>query len=123
MNEIQFSKSIAMVKDVLPQSLLISGQNPLTLLHSALSKGLHDPEMTDEHCLALAQSIRVILADLAERAAEALKSDDEIQAALSVLLGLPKSQKAVPASFASPEEGQKTGLESSVSEGHPNANK
>jgi hypothetical protein len=89
MKETRFSESIDMVKSVIPQTLLIRGQNPLTLLHSALSKGLHDPDMTDARCLALAQSIRTILAELAERISEALKSDKEIQSALSVLMAAP----------------------------------
>ncbi|MGC2639529.1 MAG: hypothetical protein WA294_20265 [Acidobacteriaceae bacterium] len=56
MKETRFSESLAMVKDVIPQTLMISGQNPLTLLHSALSKGLHDESMTDQRCLQLAQA-------------------------------------------------------------------
>ena len=39
--ETQFSRALASVKDALPQSLLINGHNPLSLLHSALSDGLH----------------------------------------------------------------------------------
>lgn len=49
----------------IPQTLLINGHNQLTLLHSALSEGLHD--QTDEKCLELATSIRVVLTDLADR--------------------------------------------------------
>lgn len=96
MNEIQFSKSIELVKDFMPQALLISGENPLTLLHSALSKGLHNPEMTDSHCLELAQSIRTILVELAERAASVLKEDKEIQDALKVLKAVPRGTKQTP---------------------------
>jgi hypothetical protein len=87
--ETQFSKSMMMVKDVIPQTLLIRGQNPLTLLHSALSKGLHSPEMTDERCLQLAKSIRTVLGELADRASEALKNDQEIQSALNALMAIP----------------------------------
>jgi len=39
--ETQFSKAIAMIKAAIPESLLIDGHNPLTLLHDALSEGLH----------------------------------------------------------------------------------
>jgi hypothetical protein len=95
-NETRFSDSVAMIKDFMPQSLLISGQNPLTLLHSALSKGLHNPEMTDARCLQLAQSIRTVLAELAERAAEATKSTKEIESALSVLMSVPNISKVSP---------------------------
>jgi len=91
-NETRFSESLNMVKDVIPQALLIKGQNPLALLHTALSRGLHNPEMTDEHCLALAQSIRTILTELAERASQALKEDKEIQSALSVLMAVPRGE-------------------------------
>jgi hypothetical protein len=91
--ETRFTESVAMVKDVIPQALMIGGHNPLILLHSALSKGLHNPEMTDSHCLQLAQSIRTILAEFAERASEALKNDKEIQNALSTLLAVPTGIK------------------------------
>lgn len=95
--ETQFTKSIGLVKDVLPQALLIRGHNPLLLLHTALSKGLHDPEMTDERCLELAQSISAVLGELSEKMASALKSDEEIKGALSALLALPAEQIAIEA--------------------------
>lgn len=82
--ETQFSKALYSVKDALPQSLLINGHNPLTLLHSALSDGLHD--QTDEHCLEIAGSVRVILGELAERLSQALKDEAEVNNALSKLL-------------------------------------
>jgi hypothetical protein len=40
MAETQFTTALASVKSAIPQSLLINGHNPLTLLHSALSDGL-----------------------------------------------------------------------------------
>jgi hypothetical protein len=95
-NETRFTESIAMVKDFIPQTLMINGQNPLTLLHSALSKGLHNVEMTDAHCLQLAQSIRTILAELAERASNALKNTREIETAISVLMSVPNIPKTEP---------------------------
>jgi hypothetical protein len=82
--ETQFSKSISLVKDALPQALLIGGHNPLTLLHNALSSGLH--EDTDEGCLALAQAVRVVLVDLSERLSQALKDEAELNAAVSRLM-------------------------------------
>jgi DNA-directed RNA polymerase subunit RPC12/RpoP len=94
--ETRFSESVAMVRDFIPQALMVGGRNPLTLLHSALSKGLHNPEMTDSHCLQLAQSIRTILAELAERASEALKSTKEIEAAISVLMSVPNGPRESP---------------------------
>lgn len=86
-SEVQFSKAVASVKDAIPESLLINGHNPLTLLHAALSDGLH--ERSDEHCLELANSIRVILGELSDRLAQALKDEAELNSAISRLLKRP----------------------------------
>jgi hypothetical protein len=59
-------------------------RNPLTLLHSALSEGLH--AQTDEECLEIATSIRVVMADFAERMGQALKDEAELTSAVSRLL-------------------------------------
>ncbi len=83
--ETQFSKALSNVKDAIPQSLLINGHNPLSLLHSALSEGLH--QRTDDRCLEDARSIRVVLAELSERLAQALKDEAELIRALSYLIG------------------------------------
>lgn len=83
--ETQFSKAVETVKHAIPQGLLINGHNPLSLLHSALSEGLH--AQTDEECLELATSIRVVLNELAERLGQALKDEAELNAAVSRLLG------------------------------------
>ena len=86
--ETQFSKALANVKDSIPQALLINGHNPLQLLHSALSDGLHNRD--DLHCLELASSIRVVLAELSERLSQALKDEAELNKALSHLLNRKK---------------------------------
>jgi hypothetical protein len=82
--ETQFSKAIDSVKNAIPQVLLISGHNPLALLHSALSEGLHAG--TDEECLELATSVRVVLTELAERISQALKDEAELKHAVSKLM-------------------------------------
>jgi hypothetical protein len=82
--ENQFSRAVDSVKSAIPQALLIDGHNPLLLLHNALSKGLH--AKTDEECLELATSIRVVLTELAERMSLALKDEAELKQALSKLL-------------------------------------
>ena len=56
---------IALVKDLLPQSLRPEGMNPLDILHQALSEGLH--QESDEVCLSAATDIREILATLVEK--------------------------------------------------------
>jgi hypothetical protein len=58
--ETQFKKAVDEIKGAMPQSLLVKGQNPLTLLHGALSSHLH--EKSDAECLALAQDVRILLA-------------------------------------------------------------
>jgi len=83
-SETQFSKAVSTIKHGVPQAILINGHNPLLLLHSALSEGLH--AQTDAECLELATSIRVVLTELAERLAAALKEEAELQAAVSRLL-------------------------------------
>lgn len=83
-DETQFSKAVDTIKDGIPDSLKIHGHNPLVLLHSALSEGLH--AQTDEECLELASSIRIVLEELAERAAIALKDHAELKSAVTRLL-------------------------------------
>ena len=80
----QFTQSVAKVKLAIPQVLLIDGHNPLLLLHSALSAGIHDK--SDDECLELAKSIRHVLAGLAERLGQALSQKKELSEAVSKLL-------------------------------------
>jgi hypothetical protein len=83
-SETQFSKAIDQIKHGIPEALLIDGHNPLTLLHSALSDGMHD--RTDEECLEVAQHVRIVLTELAERLSVALKQDAELADAVTKLL-------------------------------------
>lgn len=87
--ESRFTQALGDVKDAVPQSLLINGHNPLLLLHTALSDGLH--ERTDEHCLEIATSVRVVLAELAERLSQALKDEAELSRALAKLMDVGSS--------------------------------
>lgn len=83
--ETQFTTAIERIKHGIPPALLIDGQhNPLTLLHRALSDGLH--EQNDEACLTLATSIRTVLGDLAERLSQVLKDDRELTEAVRNLM-------------------------------------
>ena len=83
-SEHQFKKSMELLKNHIPDTLFVGGQNPFTLLHSALSHGIHNE--SDQHCLEIAQSIRIILSELSERIGLILKNDSEIRDAISVLL-------------------------------------
>lgn len=82
--ETQFTKALDMAKDAMPESLLINGHSPILLLHSALSEGVH--ALTDERCLELAGSVRVVLGELSERLSQALKDEEELKKALSTLM-------------------------------------
>jgi hypothetical protein len=83
-SETQFSTAVEQIKYALPDSLNINGHNPLTLLHNALSDGLH--AQTDDECLEIASSIRLVLAALADRISQALKEEAELNAAVSKLM-------------------------------------
>jgi hypothetical protein len=87
--EKQFTTAIDTIKPVVPESLKIDGHNPLTLLHNALSKGLH--ARSDEECLQIATAIRVVLFELSERMSITLKEQSELQSAVSTLLNVPPS--------------------------------
>ena len=63
---------------------MINGHNPVQLLHGALSEGVH--ELSDEECLELASSVRVVLGELSERLAQALKDEAELSKAVSTLM-------------------------------------
>ena len=82
--ETQFKRAIDVIKDGIPEVLKIKGHNPLTLLYTPLSQGIHDK--SDEECLALATSVRVILTDLAEKIDQALIDQAEINEAVRRLL-------------------------------------
>lgn len=81
---IQFKKAIEGVKHGMPPALLIEDTNPLTLLHSALSIGLHGE--TDEECLAAATDIRIVMAELAERLDAIVKEHSELKESVARLL-------------------------------------
>jgi hypothetical protein len=81
--EIQFTKAMDCVKPTIPDSLMINGQNEITLLHSALSHGVHS--LTDAKCLELAHDARVALAELSDRIGQLLKDEAELSVAVSRL--------------------------------------
>lgn len=78
-----FKQGIEDVKDAIPESLKINGFNPLTLLHHALSKGVH--EMSDEECLSRAHDVRVVLTEMSNRIAMVNQQDAELVAAANRL--------------------------------------
>lgn len=87
-SETQFSTALKNAKDAIPESLLINGHSPLLLLHSALSEGVH--ELSDEQCLELASSVRIVLGELSDRLSQALKDEAELSKALGTLMNYKK---------------------------------
>ena len=82
--ETSFTKALNATKGAVPETLRIKGHNPMTLLHHALSDGLHDK--TDEECLERAHNVRVVLASLAERLSQVLEEEAELNRAISQLM-------------------------------------
>ncbi len=89
--ETQFSTAIDKIKAAIPSALKIEGHNPLSLLHGALSDGLH--ERSDAECLECAREIRLVLTELAKRMAHALKEKAELKDAVNKLLVRAASKK------------------------------
>jgi hypothetical protein len=80
-------EKIALVKDLVPESLRPGNMNPLSLLHDSLSKGIHT--LTDEECLEIASDIREVLTYLVERinlAVQAKKSSHQFTESMKKLL-------------------------------------
>ena len=69
--EKQFSRAVDVIKDAIPEALLVDSHNPLKLLHNVLSIGVH--QETDESCLRAAHGARMVLADFSERLRLALE--------------------------------------------------
>ena len=88
LQETQFSKAVGMLKDAIPDKLLIlDGENPLKLLYQPLSRQLH--ELKDEECLQQVADIRVVLTALLENIANVLKAQDELHDAATRLKARP----------------------------------
>jgi hypothetical protein len=82
----QFSTAVDMLKDAIPDKLLIlDGRNPLTLLYRPLSVQIHD--LSDEQCLQQAADIRVVLNETFDNISRVLRDDETLKAAVTRLQG------------------------------------
>ena len=86
----EFKRAVDLVSDAMPNSLRIDGHNPLQLLHTALSVGVH--ELTDNDCHERAGTVRAVLIGFAQRVANALRDDAELRAAISKLTAIEATQ-------------------------------
>ena len=83
------AEKIEVVREMLPASLRLAGQNPLSLLHSLLSQGLHAG--SDEDCLDSAAATRGILEFLVSQILTA--KDERKGYADAIAKALEKKQK------------------------------
>jgi hypothetical protein len=85
-SERQFSKAIDLLREVsaIPPSLLISGHNPLLLLHDSLSKGIH--ELDDSECLERVREAETLLFHIATEVQMVLADQSAVKAALTNIL-------------------------------------
>ena len=87
-----FKRAVEEIDEAIPESFRIAGGvNPLTLLYSALSVGVHADD--DVECLQRAHDIRIVLTDLTERTAALLSNKDELREAVKRLAARPKKDK------------------------------
>lgn len=111
---ISFMAAIEVIKDAIPDSVKVDGQNPLTLLHDALSIGLHSED--DVECLALAHDIRVVLTALAERTTALLAANSVLKDSVK-RLQLKKSQQTQPKQLAAPAAVSAPGVPPATTDG------
>ena len=91
LQETQFSSAVEMLKIAIPDKLLIlSDENPLTLLYAPLSPQLHG--LTDKECLQQAAAIRTVLTALLENIADVLKDQEELKNAANRLKQIKKPE-------------------------------
>jgi hypothetical protein len=84
-------EKIALVKDLLPDSLRPNNMNPLAILHSSLSEGIH--AKTDEDCLDIAINIRQILITLVDRIINTKRSQHTLSESMKKLLDKKSKRK------------------------------
>lgn len=84
-------EKIELVKDLLPVSLRPEGMNPLSVLHGALSEGLHDKN--DEECLEIAVEIRESLVYLTGQIIESKKTSRQFTERMRKILEKKREKK------------------------------
>jgi hypothetical protein len=86
-------EKIDLVKDLLPTILKPSGMNPLGVLHSELSEGLHSE--SDENCLERASHIKNILIFLINQILQSKEAAKEFSISMKTLLDKKSVKKVV----------------------------
>ncbi len=94
-------EKIELVKDLLPVSLRPNGMNPLGVLHSALSEGLHAE--TDQDCLEYADSVKEVIIYLVNKLKRDKNDSKRFTDSMKKLLDK-KSEKSKTSDINKPEE-------------------
>lgn len=84
-SESQFIKTKDIVNKVWPEALNLGGQNPMYLLYSLLSEGVH--ELSDDECLSKAHDIRLVLFALCDRLEALTKDSAHLESVVKRLTG------------------------------------
>jgi hypothetical protein len=79
------TEKIEVVKHLIPTILRPGGANPLGILHTALSEGIH--ALSDEECLDRAVAVREAMIFLVHQVAETKSSAQKFNAHIRKLLG------------------------------------
>jgi len=89
-SETRFSEAVASIKDEIPESLLIGGHhNPLDILYKVMSQGTS--KLSDYECLKRAKSMRLILLELSDKLANAMKDYSGLKGTLTELFDSDKN--------------------------------
>ena len=84
LEQTQFSKAVDSLKDGFPERLyVLSGVNPIALLHGSLSVDLH--ARSDSECLELAAATRKVLHAMVETIARVQQEHDSLREAVKKL--------------------------------------
>lgn len=90
-NNWQFTQSLDDIRVAVPRRLFIRDQNPLRLLHTAFSDGVHN--RSDEECLKRAVDGRMVLETLIVSIGDVLSDQQELIDAVGRLAQLGKNEK------------------------------
>jgi hypothetical protein len=81
-----FEASVEPIKAFWPPQMLINGQSPLSLVHGALSAGLHAHD--DAACQTIATHVRTVLSAYAKQLVELRRDDQELANATKALAAM-----------------------------------
>jgi hypothetical protein len=79
----RFSAKVNYAADLLPKNVRIDGQNPIPVLHSLASQGLHGK--SDDECTEIFDQCKLVFEYVIKRLKEAKDEDDSVKSAMKAL--------------------------------------